>query len=218
MTARIVPDGPAGRAEAARVLLDGGLIALPTDTIYGVAAALSAPDGVERLFAAKRRGPDKPVALLVGSAAQAEIIGEMTPLARALAARLWPGGLTIVVPQRNAIGLPAALTGGLTTIGLRAPAHDAPRTLAYAVGALPVTSANISGMPEARTAREIDDQLGDVLDLILDGGPASDGPASTVVDCTGDRAVILRAGAIPASQIDEVLTFAGLDPTLPMGR
>src|SRR6185312_12430685 len=102
--------------------------------------------------------------------------GSMTPAADALAAAAWPGGLTIVVPQRPDVPWPSALTGGASTIGLRVPDHDAPRALAAALGPLPVTSANVSGLPEARDASAIVDQLGDALDLVLDGGPAAGGP------------------------------------------
>ncbi len=135
--------------------------------------------------------------LLLDDAAQAATIGVMGAAATALADAFWPGGLTVIVPRRPEVPLPAALTGGAPTIGLRVPDHDAPRALARGVGPLPTTSANVSGLPEARDAAGILDQLGDGVDLILDGGPAHGGPASTVVDCTGARPVILREGAIP---------------------
>jgi tRNA A37 threonylcarbamoyladenosine synthetase subunit TsaC/SUA5/YrdC len=130
MTARVVGDDQAGRAVAIEVLRDGGVVALPTDTVYGIGVALETPGGIERLFAAKRRPPDKGIMLLLDVAAQAAAIGVMTPAAAALAAACWPGGLTIVVPRRPEVSLPAALTGGAPTIGLRVPDHDAPRSLA----------------------------------------------------------------------------------------
>ncbi len=102
------------------------------------------------------------------------------------------------------------LTGGSPTIGLRVPDHDAPRALARAVGPLPTTSANISGLPEAGDAAEIVAQLGDAVDLVLDGGPAHGGPASTVVDCTDDPPRILRDGAVPATRVAALLTAAGI--------
>ena len=210
MTARIVADDAAGRADAAAVLRAGGVVALPTDTVYGIGVALDTPGGVERLFAAKRRPPEKGIMLLLDDAAQAAAIGVMTPAARALARACWPGGLTVIVPQRDDLPLPAVLTGGAPTIGLRAPDHDAPRALARAVGPLPVTSANVSGLPEAGDAAEILAQLGEAVDLILDGGPAHGGPASTVVDCTGDRPVILRIGAVPMERLIGVLDAAAV--------
>ncbi|MEX2183727.1 MAG: L-threonylcarbamoyladenylate synthase [Chloroflexota bacterium] len=210
MSARLVPDDEVGRALAVDVLRAGGIVALPTDTVYGIAAALATPGGIERLFAAKRRPPDKGVMLLLDDAAQADEIGVMTPAARALADAGWPGGLTVVVPQRPDVPLPTVLTGGAATIGLRAPAHDAPRTLARAVGPLPVTSANVSGMAEAADAAGILEQLGDAVDLILDGGPAHGGPASTVVDCTGELPIVLRVGALPLDRVAAILDAAGV--------
>ncbi len=206
MTARIVPDDDAGRAEAIDVLRAGGMVALPTDTVYGIAVGLATPGGVERLFAAKRRPPDKGIMLLLADAAQAPAIGEWPATAAALADAFWPGGLTVIVPQRADVQLAAALTGGVPTIGLRVPDHAAPRALAAALGPLPTTSANVSGVTEARDAADIVDQLGDVIDLVLDGGPAHGGPASTVVDCTVEPPRILRPGAIPLDAIERTLT------------
>jgi L-threonylcarbamoyladenylate synthase len=211
VTARIVPDDEAGRAVAVKVLRDGGIVALPTDTVYGIAVALSTPGGIERLFHVKQRPPDKAVMLLLDDAAQAAEAGLMIPAATSLATACWPGGLTIVVPQRPDVRWPAALTGGSATIGLRVPDHDAPRALARAVGPLPTTSANVSGSPEASDAAGIVAQLGAGIDLVLDGGPAHGGPASTIVDCTGARPVILRAGAVSAELVAAILAAAGID-------
>ena len=211
MTARVLPDDPAARAVAADVLRAGGLVALPTDTVYGIAVALATPGGIDRLFAAKRRSPDKGIMLLLDDAAQAAEAGQMTPAATALAEACWPGGLTVVVPQRPDVPWPAALTGGAATIGLRVPDHDAPRALARAVGPLPTTSANVSGEPEARDAAEIVAQLGERVELVLDGGPAHGGPASTVVDCTAERPVVLRVGAIEPTVLAMILDRAGIE-------
>ena len=211
MTARIVPDDEAGRAVAVEVLRDGGIVALPTDTVYGIAVSLTTPGGLERLFHVKQRPPDKAVMLLLDDAAQAGEAGSMTPAARALAIACWPGGLTVVVPQRPDVRWPAALTGGSATIGLLVPDHDAPRALARAVGPLPTTSANVSGAPEAADAAGIVAQLGDAIDLVLDGGPAHGGPASTIVDCTGPRPVILRAGAVSPERVAAILETARIE-------
>lgn len=205
MTTRIVPDDVAGRAAAVEVLRAGGIVALPTDTVYGIAVALDTPGGIEALFAAKRRPPDKGIMLLLADAAQAPSIGQWPPSAAALGAAFWPGGLTVIVPQRPDVPLPAALTGGAATIGLRVPDHDAPRALAAAVGPLPTTSANVSGLPEAGDAEAIVAQLGDAIALVLDGGSAHGGPPSTVVDCTVEPPRIVRAGAIPVVEIERVL-------------
>ena len=214
MPPRRLADGPQARAEAARVLASGGLVALPTDTVYGIAVALETPGGIERLFAAKSRPPDKAIALLLADSDQAGEIGLLNEAATDLARAFWPGGLTLVVPRRTDRPLPAALTGGalapgaIPTVGLRVPDHDAPRALARAVGPLPTTSANRSGEPEARNAEEIEAQLGDAVDLILDGGPSIGGPASTVVDCTGHRPSVLRIGAIDLVALEAIVALA----------
>jgi L-threonylcarbamoyladenylate synthase len=213
---RRLPDNPEGRAEAIDALRGGAVIAIPTDTVYGIGVSLDTPGGIERLFAAKSRPPDKAIALLLADLDQAAEIGLLTPAARALAAAFWPGGLTLVVPRRTDRPLPAALTGGelapgaIPTVGLRVPDHDAPRALARALGPLPTTSANRSGEPEARDADEIERLLGTAIDLVLDGGPAGGGPASTVVDVTGDEPRILRAGAIDEDALSRCLASSGL--------
>jgi L-threonylcarbamoyladenylate synthase len=210
MTARVVEDDAGGRALAIAALREGGIVAMPTDTVYGIGVALDTPDGIERLFAAKRRPPDRGIMLLLADTRQAGEIGVMSPAASALADACWPGGLTVVVRQRPDVTLPDVLTGGMPTIGLRVPDHDAPRTLAREVGPLPVTSANVSGLPEAADATAIVEELGEAVDLVLDGGPAHGGPASTVVDCTGDEPAILRAGAIPIERVGAILRAVGI--------
>ncbi len=211
MSPRVVPDDADGRATAVEVLRAGGIVALPTDTVYGIAVAISTPGGIERLFAAKRRPPDKGIMLLLDDAAQASSAGIMTSAALALASACWPGGLSVVVPQRPDVRWPAVLTGGAATIGLRVPAHDAPRTLARSVGPLPTTSANVSGLPEAADAAAIVEQLGEAIDLVLDGGPAHGGAASTVVDCTSPLPSVLRVGAIPIGEVAAILDRAGVE-------
>ena len=217
MTARVVPDDAAGRAAAIQVLRDGGIVALPTDTVYGICVALDTPDGVERLFRIKRRPADKGIVLLLDGLDQAAELGVMTPPALALAGACWPGGLTVVVPLRPDVSLPAALTSGAATIGLRVPDHQAARTLARTVGPLPTTSANVSGLPEAPDAEAILAQLGDSIDLVLDGGSAHGGPASTVVDCTGALPGVLRGGAVRLTRIIEILDAAGVSHELREG-
>jgi L-threonylcarbamoyladenylate synthase len=208
--ARILPDGEAARVEAVRQLRTGAIVAIPTDTVYGIAADMALPDAIERLFAAKRRPPEKAVALLLADAEQAWSLGVAGPAARTLAARFWPGGLTLVLKVRPDARLPTVLVAGMPTIGVRVPDHPAPRALAAALGPLPTTSANLSGMPEARDAREVAQTLGDAIALVIDGGPVRGGPASTVVDCTLEWPSILRAGAIPPAEVSEVLEAAGI--------
>lgn len=207
---RILPDGDGARAEAVERLRAGEIVAVPTDTVYGIAADLALPDAIERLFAAKRRPPEKAVALLLADAAQASVLGVVGPAARVLADRFWPGGLTLVLPRRGDVRLPAVLAAGAPTVGVRVPDHPAPRALASALGPLPTTSANLSGEPDARDAAEVAARLGTAIALVLDGGPVRGGPASTVVDCSGARPVIRRAGAIAPSTIAAALDAAGI--------
>jgi len=210
MTARLVPDLPAAHAEAVELLRAGGIVAVPTDTVYGIAADMALPDAIERLFAAKGRAPEKAVAVLLADAAQAAELGVLSPAASVLAERFWPGGLTLVLPVRHEARLPRVLAGGAPTIGVRVPDHPTPRALAAVLGPLPTTSANRSGEADARDAQEILERLGDSLALVLDSGPIRGGPASTVVDCTLEWPSILREGAIPAASIAAALTEAGL--------
>ncbi len=209
MSARLVADGPEGRAEAIALLRAGGIVAVPTDTVYGIAADMALPDAIERLFAAKQRPPEKAVAVLLADAAQADVLGIVSPAAAALAQRFWPGGLTLVLPMRPEARLPRVLAGGAPTIGVRVPDHATPRALAAVLGPLPTTSANRSGELDARDAHEILERLGDSLAMVLDGGPVRGGPASTVVDCTLEWPSILREGAIPAAEIAAALSGAG---------
>jgi L-threonylcarbamoyladenylate synthase len=213
VSALVVPDDAAGYAEAARILRSGGVVALPTDTVYGIGVALGADRGIERLFEAKGRPPDRAVMLLLDSVAQARSIGAWPSTAAALAEAFWPGGLTVVVDQLAGVTLPPELTGGVPTVGLRMPDHACPRALAAAIGPIPVTSANLSGLPPARDAVEIAAQLGDAVDCIIDGGPAHGGPASTVVDCTVDPVRILRVGAVSEGAVRACLaSSAGARP------
>jgi L-threonylcarbamoyladenylate synthase len=202
MSARVVRDDSAGRTEAILVLQAGGIAAIPTDTVYGLAAALDFAGAIERLFSVKERPADRAIAVLLADLEQAEDIGVLSPVARRLGRAFWPGGLTLVVERRSDRNLPPELTGGRSTIGVRVPDHPAPRALAVALGPLPTTSANVSGEPELGDARQIEARLGRRLDLILDGGPAPGGPASTVVDVTSDPPRILRTGAIPADEVE----------------
>lgn len=208
MGPRVLVDGPAGRAEAIAVLRAGGIVALPTDTVYGIAVALDTPGGIERLFHVKRRPPEKGIALLLADAAQAAVVGDVTPIARALAAAFWPGGLTIVLRARKAATLPAVLTGGVPTVGVRLPDHPVPRALAAAVGPLPTTSANLSGQPDALDAETVVEQLGAGVDLVLDGGVSPGSRPSTVVDLTEDPPRVLRIGDIDEARILAILSAA----------
>ena len=213
MAARVVPDGAAGRRAAVATLLEGGVVGIPTDTVYGIAVALGTAAGVERLFEVKARPPDKAVMVLVDGLDQLADWVELSAAAKALST-MWPSGLTLVLPLRAGAPLPAALTAGTQTLGVRIPKHDVPRALARAVGPLPTTSANPSGASEARSAQEVLATLGERIELILDGGPSEGGVPSTIVDCSIARPRILRPGAIGADRLAAVLDAAGLEHDL----
>jgi L-threonylcarbamoyladenylate synthase len=177
------------------VLLGGGVVLLPTDTVYGLAVATSVPGSVERLFALKGRGRDVAIAVLVADAAQAwSIAARPVPAAAvSLAAQWWPGALTIVVSRDQAWAVD--LGGEPSTVGIRCPDHVLVRALCRAAGPLATTSANRHGQPTPSTAGAAADALGPV-DLVIDGGLLP-GIASTVVDCTVVPVRVLREGAVP---------------------
>jgi len=208
VTARIVRDDDAGRRLAIDVLQGGGIVALPTDTVYGIAVALGTPGGIERLFHVKHRPLDRGIALLIADAAQASALGELTPTAAALIEELWPGPLTLVLRARPGASLPDALSGGARTVGVRLPDHPAPRAIAAAVGPLPTTSANRSGKAEPLDAATVLAGLGAQVDLILDGGRTLGARPSTVVDVTTDPPTVLRVGAVDEDRIRAILTAA----------
>jgi L-threonylcarbamoyladenylate synthase len=205
-------------ASAAAVLRDGGVIALPTDTVYGLAAAIDRPAAIDRLFRIKGRPESKAIPILLSETARASLVASpLPPLAAALAARFWPGGLTIVVPARS--GLPSALltlADGEATVGIRVPAHPLARAIiAAAGGALAVTSANRSGEAPALTAEEVHAWADPFPDLVIDGGRAPGGVASTVVQALSPTPTLLRAGAIAADVIVAALGDVELTATRP---
>jgi L-threonylcarbamoyladenylate synthase len=202
---RVLRDDAAGIAAAVDVLRAGGIVALPTDTVYGIAVALDTPGGIERLFAVKERPPEKGIALLLAGTLQAWHVGVPTAEARRLATACWPGPLTLVLERAPGLALPDALTGGAATVGVRVPDHATPRALAGAVGPLPTTSANLSGASDAFDAAAVIEQFGDRIDLVLDGGRSGGAAASTVVDCTRDPVAILREGVLGERRIREIL-------------
>jgi L-threonylcarbamoyladenylate synthase len=179
----------------------GGVIAFPTDTVYGIGASLSHEPALARIFDIKGRAGDKPLPILV---AQPGEIGKLTddpdPELLRLAAQFWPGPLTVVLRGRTE--LPAEVKAPDGTIGIRVPDHSVALIIAQRNGgAIAVTSANRSGNPPACTAEEIRDQLGGEVDVILDGGIAPCGLPSTVIRREGDTIIVIREGAIPSSRI-----------------
>ena len=195
---RVDPVAPDERVldEAARVLGRGGLVAFPTETFYGLGAAALDRRAVRRVFEVKGRPASMPLLVLVDSEAMVgRVAPEIPARARELITRHWPGALTLVF--RAAAGLPAELTAGTGTIGVRLPAHATARALVRALGA-PVTapSANPTGAEPPTTAGAVLAHFGDALDLVLDGGPTPGGAPSTVVDVTVDPPRVIRQGAV----------------------
>jgi L-threonylcarbamoyladenylate synthase len=186
---------------AADELLAGRIVAIPTETVYGL-AVLPNEDALAALVAAKQRSVDKGIALLVDSLEQVRAIARLNPTAERLAARFWPGAMTLVLPQRPDNPLSGLLTGGRPTIGVRLPDHPVPRALARRLGPLAVSSANISGQPDATTAEQVLATLGDVVAFVIDDGPVRGGVPSTVVACLDDGPPqVLREGAIASTEI-----------------
>jgi L-threonylcarbamoyladenylate synthase len=204
------PD-PGVLRDAAQVLRDGGLVAIPTETVYGLAADATNSAAIRRLFALKGRPGDNPLIVHVADLDSGDrLAGVVTPLARRLAACFWPGPLTLVVPARP--GVAAEVTAGLDTVGLRCPAHPVAAALLAEAGlALAAPSANRSGRPSPTTAAHVVTDFAEAegaqvgaagtaapsdLDLVLDAGPCGIGLESTVVDARGEVPLILRDGAV----------------------
>ena len=194
---------PAALARALSVLEKGGLVAFPTDTVYGLGAMLFNSQAIEQLYIVKGRDTSKAIAVLLSSLDDLpQVTATIGDIARRLAAYFWPGPLTLVV--RRHPSLPANLSP-LPTVGVRMPDHPVALELLRAAGPMAVTSANLSGTANACTAQEVYDQLQGRIPLILDGGQTPGGAPSTVVDCTGNEPIILRAGPITLEQIQTAL-------------
>ena len=188
-------------AQCREVVSSGGVIAYPTDTFYGLGVDPENPVAVKRLFEIKGRQKDRPILVLIADPADAgRWAAEITAVAAELMNRYWPGPLTLVFSAKA--GVLPELTAGTGTIGLRVPGSVLARDLIGFIGrALTGTSANLSGRPSPRTARETAEELGDVVDIVLDGGETTGGTASTVIDVTAGMPRVIREGAVPGRDI-----------------
>jgi len=204
METTILAAGNTGSLEYARqLLMENRLVAFPTDTVYGVGALAFNFGAIDQLYLVKGRDTAKAIAVLLGNiSALEQVTASMGSLAERLAQRFWPGPLTLVVHRHP--DLPSNLSP-LPTIGVRMPDHPVALELLNLTGPMAVTSANLSGAPNAITAQGVFDQLHGRIPLILDGGQTPGGQPSTVVDCTGDRLVILRQGPVALEQLQAVL-------------
>jgi len=198
------PDA-AALAEAGRIIRAGGLVAFPTETVYGLGANALDPAAVGRIFAAKGRPADDPLIVHVGSVeAVAEVAERLPPRLHELAARFWPGPLTLVVPRAPAV--PLAVTAGRETVAVRVPRHAVALGLIERAGRpIAAPSANLYARASPTLAGHVLADLGQRVDLVLDGGPTEVGVESTVLDLTGPRARVLRPGGVTAEELRAVL-------------
>jgi L-threonylcarbamoyladenylate synthase len=201
--ARIVGAEPASLDEAVRILLAGGLVAVPTETVYGLAADATNGAAVAAIFTAKGRPAFNPLICHVASLAMAESLAQFSPLARRLAERFWPGPLTLVLPRRPDCPVHDLATAGLPSIGLRMPQHIATLEIISRVGRpLAAPSANLSEQLSPTTAAHVAAGLGPRIDLIVDGGASKAGVESTIIAPGETHAVMLRPGAIARADIE----------------
>ena len=203
---RICRADDAAIADAARVLRAGGLVAFPTETVYGLGADATNGRAVARVFEAKGRPSFNPLIVHVRDLAEAEAHAVFNEAARTLARGFWPGPLTLVLPRKADTQLSELVSAGLDTVALRVPSHPIARKVIVAADTpIAAPSANASGKITATTATHVAQSLGDRLDLILDGGATPLGLESTVVGFEGDAALLLRKGAIPRAQIESAI-------------
>ena len=186
------------------ILKRGGIVAFPTDTVYGLGACANLHQAVERVYQVKERPRNMALPLLLAHTSQiSEVAEPVPPIAWCLAHSFLPGALTIVLHKSNSV--PDIITGGGITIAVRIPAHPIPVALTEGLGAPIVgTSANLSGKPSALTADEVYSQFDDKIDLVIDGGRCPGGRESTIVDVTGETPVVLREGAISSEELKRV--------------
>ena len=203
---RTAPADAKGIAEAARLLKSGALVAFPTETVYGLGADATNGEAVAAIFAAKGRPLFNPLIVHVTDLEEARRYVELSPRAQALAQKFWPGALTLVLPRRKDSPLSLLVSAGLDSVALRAPSHPAAIAFLKAAG-VPVAgpSANRSGQVTATNAQHVADSLGDKVDFILDAGSATLGIESTVIGFDGDRPLLLRPGAIPREEIEDLI-------------
>ncbi|MCJ7432500.1 MAG: L-threonylcarbamoyladenylate synthase [Anaerolineales bacterium] len=189
--------------EALKVLREGGLVAFPTDTVYGLGALAFNGKAVESIYIAKDRPVERAIPILLGDLDDLpKVTSSLPPMAAKLASRFWPGPLTLVVPKNP--NLPEAVSA-TATVAVRVPDHEVARALLREAGPMAVTSANISGQSSPVTAGEVFAQLGGRIELIINGGKTPGGKPSTLVDGTGNKPIILRDGPISMTELLSVL-------------
>jgi len=199
----ILASDPSMIKRVVEVLSSGGLVAMPTDTVYGLGALAFDPDAVNSIYAAKGRSREKAIPILIGDLDDLEkVTVDLSSMAQILAEHFWPGPLTLIVPRGPSIPDAVSSTPG---VGVRIPDHPVTRKILRAAGPVAVTSANLAGCEDAANAVEVLAQLEGRISLIVDAGSVGNGLASTVVNCLGSEPVILRQGPISLGEIKEVL-------------
>jgi len=202
--AEILMQDDVGVARAAALLAEGALVALPTETVYGLAADARNGAAVARIFAAKNRPSFNPLIVHVASLAQVEALAVLSSEARALAEAVWPGPLTLVLPLKPGHGLSDLVSAGLDTVAIRMPAHPAMRAVLDAFGGpIAAPSANPSGRISPTTAPHVLDGLGDQIAAVLDGGPCAVGLESTII-APGTPSRLLREGGLAREEIEAI--------------
>jgi L-threonylcarbamoyladenylate synthase len=208
----IRPAGEAAVTAAARALAAGGLVAFPTETVYGLGADATNPAAIARLYQAKGRPAFNPLITHVGDLAAAQRIARFDAAALALAHAFWPGPLTLVLPKTRDCAVADLATAGLDTIAIRLPAHPVARDILRSFGGPVVApSANLSGHVSPTTAAHVEHDLSGRIDLIVDGGPVAVGVESTIVGCF-ETPMLLRPGGLPRGEIERVLGRALAQP------
>lgn len=215
----INPISDASIAKAVTHLKAGRLVAFPTETVYGLGADATNASAVAQIFAAKQRPEFNPLISHVASPDAAFALGTETPIATALSNAFWPGPLTLILQRKSPCLVDMLTTAGLDKIGLRVPAHSGAQLLLKAFGKpLAAPSANRSGKISPSTADHVIQGLGENIGFLLDGGPCESGLESTIVDCTGSNACLLRPGGITRDAMVTALADAGLDPSITIAR
>lgn len=205
-------------AEAGNIIKDGGLVAFPTETVYGLGGDALNPESSSKIYAAKGRPSDNPLIVHIAEFEDLQkIVEEVPEQAKKLADRFWPGPLTMIFRKSDIV--PTTTTGGLDTVAVRMPVHKTALAFIKAAGGyVAAPSANISGRPSPTTAKYVIEDMDGRIDMIIDGGDSGIGLESTIVDLTGEKPMILRPGYITEAMLADALGEVAVDPTIMDGN
>lgn len=211
---KLLTDSSEDISVAAEILKNGGLVAFPTETVYGLGGNALSPEASGAIYAAKGRPSDNPLIVhIFDTDSVSELAENITEEAKILMEAFWPGPLTIILPKKSIV--PDATTGGLNTVAIRMPSHPAALALIRESGVyIAAPSANLSGRPSPTTAHHVAEDMNGRIDAIIDGGPVGIGIESTIVDLSSDVPTILRPGYITKKMLEELIGEVSIDPTL----